>query len=619
MTTHTIDPSGRPRAPAGLSGYLSPQAARLALMGSLLVAGVLLQLFIPQLLRDFIDAAMAGSAVGTLRDMAFVFLGAAIGRQLLGATATYAGADVGWRITNSMRSDLARHVFGLDMDFHKSTTPGNLIERIDGDITALGNFFSQFSVRVFGGVLLLIGILILLWTVHPWIGLGLTFFTLVQLVVLQFTRRPGARATAEERDSSAELFGFVEERLGGIEDLRANGAGPHAMWRFNAVMRRFANTGVRAWMMRSIMWQSGYGLFVLVVVATIGTMIYMVERDMLTLGTGFMVFQYMLLIHGQIEIITQHMQDVQKAATGLGRVRQLMNVNSALPPAGTAPLAPGSLALAFDDVTFRYPARGDLPERTTLRGVTFSLHPGEVLGLLGRTGSGKTTITRLLFRFYDPTGGSVLLNGTDLRDLDETALRNAVGLVTQDVQLFQATVRDNLTFFARDDASDERLVGLLREVGLGQWFDSLENGLDSTINASGSNLSAGEAQLLALARVFLKDPGLVVLDEPSSRLDPDTELRLSRAVDRLLRGRTAIVIAHRLETVEKADTIMVLQDGAIVEHGPRELLAADAGSRYARLLRTARAGATLDDVLEGEDAETDQPRTAGEKNEGSGP
>src|SRR5690606_11782411 len=208
------------------------------------------------------------------------------------------------------------------------------------------------------------------------------------------------------------------------------------------------------------------------------------------------------------------------------------------------------------------------------------------LGLLGRTGSGKTTLTRLLFRLYDPTHGRVLLSGVDARHADLHHLRERIGLVTQDVQLFRGTLRDNLTFFD-PTVDDAHVIEVVHEMGLGAWLERQEDGLDTVIDSGGRNLSAGEAQLIAFARVFLKDPGLVVLDEPSSRLDPASERRLQAAMDRLLEGRTAIVIAHRLETVERVDEILVLDGGTVAESGSRERLAADPGSRYARLRRAA--------------------------------
>jgi ATP-binding cassette subfamily B protein len=207
-----------------------------------------------------------------------------------------------------------------------------------------------------------------------------------------------------------------------------------------------------------------------------------------------------------------------------------------------------------------------------------------VLGLLGRTGSGKTTAGRLLFRFFDPTQGAVRLGGIDLRRVRLADVRHRVGVVTQEVQLFHATVRDNLTFFD-SEVPDDRLVEALRLLELGPWLDSLPAGLDTLLAPNGGGLSAGEAQLLAFVRVFLKDPGLVVLDEASARLDPATEHRVERAIDRLLQGRTAVVIAHRLTTIERADEVLLLDEGRVAEHGSRAALAADPESRLAALLR----------------------------------
>ncbi len=226
-----------------------------------------------------------------------------------------------------------------------------------------------------------------------------------------------------------------------------------------------------------------------------------------------------------------------------------------------------------------------------LHDLAFHLPAGQVLGLLGRTGSGKTTITRLLTRLYDPALGCVQLDGVNVRQLDLDELRRHVGVVTQNVQLFHATVRDNLTFFDTQLRDDE-IIAIIHELGLTRWYDALPQGLDTILAADGGGLSAGEAQLLAFTRVFLKDPGLIILDEASSRLDPATEQLIERAVDRLLQDRTAIIIAHRLATVQRADQIMILEQGEILEHDQRARLAADPGSRFYQLLQTG-----LEEVL----------------------
>ena len=560
-----------------LGHYLRPQWRTALFMATLLLVSTGLQLLVPQILRFFIDTARAGGSLESLTRAALLFLGVAVVTQLLSAAATYYAADVGWTATNAMREDLARHCLNLDMSFHTARTPGELIERIDGDVTALSNFFSQFSVRVFGGALMLIGILVILWLESPPVGIALTGFTLAVFVALFLTRNVAVVATKDERESSAQLFGFVEERLAGLDDLRANGGGGYAMQSFTHVARNFFYRGRRAWMKRSSVWMLSYGLFTVGDLITLGAAIYLFQQGSITLGTAYLFFQYMLMLEEPIEQITQQMQELQKAGAGIGRIDELFALKTELPRGRDTALPSGALPLSFEHLGFSY---GD---KRILDDVSFRLEAGKVLGLLGRTGSGKTTLTRLIFRLYDPTSGSVKLGGVDTRDALPESLREGVGMVTQEVQLFHASVRDNLTFFS-PDIPDERIERVLRDLGLGTWLGGLEHGLDTMLSASGGGLSAGQAQLLAFARVFLKDPGLVILDEPSSRLDPATERLLERAVDKLLQGRTAIIIAHRLETVRRADDILVLQDGRILEHGPRQALVRS-DSHFARLLQ----------------------------------
>ena len=561
--------------------YLGPQWRKAGLMAALLLFSIALQLLEPQILRFFIDSAAEGVAVPVLLRAALLFLAIAVSRQVMGAVATYLGADVGWSATNVIRRDLARHTMSLDMRFHNDRTAGEMIERIDGDVTALSDFFSQFSVRVFGALLLLVGVLVVLWLENPWVGLALTAFAVLELVVMTKTRELAVPATALEREANAKLFGFIEERLAGIEDIRANGGGAHAMYRFGATMREFFFKTRRAWMMRSTIWLTGYGLFVVGMATTIAVSIYLTSSGRITVGTAYLVLQYLFMLLTPLDQITQQMQTLQRAAASIGRIDELLATRSELAAGRGLTLPQGALELRFERVGFAY------DDKATLKDIDFTLRPGRVLGLLGRTGSGKSTLTRLLFRFYDPTEGRVLLGGLDLRELDLQDLHRRVGMVTQEVQLFQASIRDNLTFFD-EGISDERIRQVLAELGLADWLLALPQGLDTPVAAGGGNLSAGEAQLLAFARVFLKDPGLVILDEPSSRLDPATEKRLERAVDKLLAGRSAIIIAHRLETVARADDIMILQAGEVLEYGPRQALARDPRSRFAALLSMGR-------------------------------
>jgi ABC-type multidrug transport system fused ATPase/permease subunit len=354
----------------------------------------------------------------------------------------------------------------------------------------------------------------------------------------------------------------------------------------------------------------GYGLGL-----AIGAYLY--TRGSVTIGTAFVMVYYIGMLAAPLDEIRDQAKELQQASGSVGRIAELFQLQPRVIAGEAAKLPAGALSVAFEDVSFAYDDEGrtiakhpggtkdeatndgsacSLPTgrvteyairsntSPTLSNVSVTVAPTRVLGVLGRTGSGKTTLTRLLFRLYDPTAGVIRLGGADLRDVGFDDLRGRVGMVTQDVQLFGASVRDNITLFD-PRVTDQQIRSALAKLGLEEWVKAL-GGLDAELAAGGGGMSAGEAQLLAFTRLLLRDPGLVILDEAASRLDPITEARLERAIDRLLAGRTAIVIAHRLHTVSRADDILILEEGRVVEFGMRRRLAEDPASRFHSLLQT---------------------------------
>ncbi len=617
--------------------YLSPRWPLALGLSVLLLVNIGLALANPQIMRHFLDTAQAGGSPQVLRNAALLFLAIALAQQVTSVLATYAGENLAWLATNALRGDLAAHCLGLDMEFHNARTPGEMIERIDGDVTTLANFFSQFVVQVLGNGLLLIGILALLFREDWRVGLALTVFVVVAILALLRMGNIAVPHWTAERQASAELFGFLEERLTGTEEIRANGAEAYTMRHFYRLMRTLLQKSLRAGLMVNILLNTMFVLFALGTAAAFAVGAWLFYEQVLTIGAVYIVFHYTTMMERPINQIAHQLQDLQRAGAGMVRVEEMFRFESQIEDGKAVDaLPPGPLAVRFDSVTFAYPdarngtaavaqpgprgaEKGSEPHPDAdrqgpgegaaegaepgggaahvLDGLSFSLQPGRVLGLLGRTGSGKTTLTRLLFRLYEPDEGTVRLGGdgrpVDIRDLPLRELRRRVGMVTQNIQLFHATVRENLTLFD-DSIPDARILEVLAEVGLGEWLASLPEGLDTELEAGGGGLSAGEAQLLAFTRIFLQDPGLVILDEASSRLDPATEERIEQAVDRLLYAppRTAIVVAHRLATVQRADEILILEAGSVVEHGPRQALLADPTSRFNQLLQTG-----LEEVL----------------------
>jgi ABC-type multidrug transport system fused ATPase/permease subunit len=564
--------------------YLRPLRLRVILLTAVLLVSIALQLLNPQIVKVFIDRATTGASSDALVPLAIWFIVIAVAHQAFSVASTYLAEDLGWAATNEMRARLADHVLRLDMGFHKEHTPGELIERIDGDVTSLSNFFSAFTIRVIGNVVLLTGILVLLWFENVWVGFGLSAFSLIALAIMLRLQLVTVPWWKQVRATSAKLFGFVGEQLGGTEDIRANGGAAYMVHRFTAILREWLPEQVRGRMGFAVLWATGIWSYVIgtALVFWIGSVLF--GNGAMTLGSVYLVFYYTGMTRQPMDQIRSQMEDFQKAGAGIARVEELFARTSALSTNGVRHLSDGALSVAFDDVEFAYDdAAGD--ERV-LHGVSFELAPGRVLGVLGRSGSGKTTLARLLTRLYDPQSGAVLIGGVDAAHVSTDELRKRVGMVTQDVQLFRAPVRDNLTFFETNGHGDEHLLDVLHRLGLEEWLAALPAGLDSQLESGGGGLSAGQAQLLAFTRIFLRNPGLVILDEASSRLDPMTETLIERAVDRLLEGRTGIIIAHRLATVNRADDILIMEDGRVVEFGERVALVADPDSRLSTLLAT---------------------------------
>ena len=562
-----------------LRDYLLPQRGRVFVLAALLLGDISLDLFNPQVIRFFIDTARDGGATETLVKAALLFLSIGVITQITSLLTQYVSEDVGWRATNRMRHDLVDHCLRLDMPFHQKHTPGEMIERIDGDVTTMASFFSVFVMRIVGNGIMLVGVLALICREDWRIGVALTVVSFASMTILMRVKDIAVPAFTAEREATAELFGYAEERFGGVEDLRPNGAIDDTMRRLHLRQRELYRHSMRASILGHVLWTVTYGTFIVSLTITLIAATSLFRQGVFTIGTVYLVVHYTWMLLGPIEDIIRRMQDLQRATAGIDRVDELRKEQPTIHDHGTARLPDGALSVEFDGVTFGYETDDPI-----LHDVSFALNAGTTLGLLGRTGSGKTTITRLLLRLYDVQQGSVRIGGTDARQLRFESLRRSVSVVTQDVQLFRATVRDNLTLFD-ERADDERIVRVIKELGLTAWYDGLADGLDTVIDGDGG-LSAGEAQLLAFARVFLNEPGLVLLDEPSSRMDPATEAQLDRAMARLLEERTGIVIAHRLQTVRRVDHVLILDAGRIVEFGERVALERDPDSRFSQLLKT---------------------------------
>lgn len=568
--------------------YLRPQGWIVGGLVLLILASIGIQLLNPQVMRRLLDGVETGQPQEVLVNLAILFIILAVVRQMLQLAGTAVGEVVAWNATNALRADLARHCLKLDMGFHKRHKPGELIERVDGDINQLATFFSQLVIRLSANFLLLIGAIILLAVTDWTIGLSVFLILGISMSIIRWLNRIAIPRVQALREIEADLYGYIEEWLHGTEAIRSSGAKPYIMDRLYRLLRERWQRGDRSMQVTATLNGVPNVTFSMtyIIIFTLGSWRYF--DGAVSIGALYITFYYIDQLRDPLWQLTRQIEELQRAMAGINRINELFAELPSLNDAPTPiqlPRSSSGLQVEVENLTFAYP---DEPESPVLNEINFRLKPGTVIGLLGRTGSGKSTLTKLLLRFYDPKSGAIKLGDgmtqVDLRDIPQHELRRYIGVVTQQVQLFHASIRDNLTLFD-PSIQDEHILTALNEVGLGNWLTDQPQGLDTHLAADGG-LSAGQAQLLAFTRVFLADPQLILLDEASSRLDPATEQLIETALDKLLHKRTVVIVAHRLATVQRADEIMILKRGKVIEHGKRVALQKNPDSHFAQLLQT---------------------------------
>lgn len=564
---------------------MRPQFPLVALLFCGLAVNMALQLTNPQILRYFLDAALDSSqnapSMNEITTAAIAFLLIALIIQLVSVGTTYLGSIIAWGSTNALREDLAAHSIGLDMSFHNAHTPGEFIQRIDGDVEILGGFFSVFLITILGNLILLFGTLAILYSENLTVGVVVTFSSVVILTIMFTIRKLAVPSNIELSESHSSFYGFLEEHLSGREDIRALGATDYVFERFSRFVKLvYTKTLKSTYVLNAIVWLISFSFSLNQAVAlALGAYLYF--NGEVTLGTVFMIIQYIQISQTPLNSITNQVQELQKFRASVERVEEIFNTESKL-KFGRVALPDGALSVEFKNVSFNYHQ-----DNHVLEDISFQLKSGKALGILGETGSGKTTIARLLFRLYDPDKGKILLSLRPLNEYTVESLRSRIGMITQEIQMLSASVRDNVTLF---DSSipDSRVNAAMELLGLSRWIESLPYALDTKLSTKDTSISAGQAQLLAFSRVFLLQPGLIILDEASSRLDPMTEQLMEKAIGLMLSQQTtSIVIAHRLQTIKRVDNIIILQDGRIVESGSRVELEKNPNSKLSKMLGLA--------------------------------
>lgn len=487
-----------------------------------------------------------------------------------------------------LRVRLFEHIHRLSVTHHNEEKKGALVARVTGDIETLSQFFSwgALSWLLQGSLMVVVGLVML---AYDWLLAVVAFAISLPLFwALRRVQARLARAYLSAREANAETLGRTAEFISGVETLAAYGARDHSRRQLEDSFRRRYTKQIRAGVLGAFLFPIGevFAVFTISGVVVVGVL--RGPGSGLTLGAmvGFVFLTYRFL--EPISEFTEILDQTQAAAAGLRRILQVLDIPAGPPePDDPQPLPKGPLEVGLRDVWFAYPPLGGgepltVPDNPfVLHGVNLAIPAGQHVAVVGSTGSGKSTLGRVVARLVDPSSGVVTFGGVGLTKVANAELRRRLTFVPQEPFLFDGTVLSNL-LFVRGDATRAECESIIDDLGLGEWIASLPDGLDTPVGERGSELSAGERQLVALVRAALADPEILVLDEATSSVDPLFELQMSRAFERLSAGRTTIAIAHRLSTAQRADRVLVMENGRIVEDGTHEDLLRR-GERYAEL------------------------------------
>ncbi|MBM5825548.1 MAG: ABC transporter ATP-binding protein [Cyanobacteria bacterium M_surface_10_m2_119] len=527
-----------------------------------------------------------------LRLLVFTLLLAVLVRLGLQGLQTYNVQAVGQRLTARIRDDLFAHAMALSLRFHDRTPVGKLLTRLTSDVDALAEVFGSGAVGVLADLVTLLVIAGTMLTIEWRLGLLLLAAQVPVVVGMLWLQRRYRRANYRVREELSQLNADLQENLQGLEVVQ--------MFRREAInSARFAATTnqYRKAVTGTILYESAISAFIewvaLIAVAAVlalgGTM---VTAGALGLGTLTTFILFSQRLFDPLRQLAERFTQIQGGLTAVERIGELLEQpieirDLPLAQRSRAALERGDVQRSAGEVVFENVSFAYRPDEPILSDLSFRIAAGEHVALVGPTGSGKTTVIRLLCRLYEPQQGRILLDGIDIRELPLASLRRRLGVVLQDTFLFSGTVADNLRLDA--DIDSEELRQLTRDLGLSGLVSRLPDGLATELRERGGNLSSGERQLLAVARVAIRDPSVLVMDEATAFMDPSTEATLQRDLERLLQRRTAIVIAHRLATVEAADRILVLRRGRLIEEGNHQELRR-AGGLYAQLAELQERG-----------------------------
>ena len=529
----------------------------------------------PWIIGRAIDQGITASDLQRLRTWTFAFLAVALVEWITNRYRIRLMAYVGTKVVADVRSQLFRHLHALSLNFHNNYSVGRLMSRLIGDVGVMQEFITWSITGLARAVFVLLGILIAMLSLN-WQLTLVTFLVMPLMILLtNYWRKHVREAYRATRMRLALINGYLNESISGIRVTKSFTREQVNYRHFDDLNHSYLDANVEAARLTAIFFPGVDFIGSLATALVVGVGGWLVLGDALTAGTLVAFVLYVERFFDPIRDLAQRYNTFQATMAASERIFSLVDTAPDLVDSPTAqPLPPVRGQVEFDDVRFEYK-----DGEPVLRGVTLHAAPGQRIALVGETGAGKSTIIRLLARFFDVTGGAVRIDGYDVRDVTQASLHAQLGIVLQDTFLFTGTVGDNIRY-GRLDATDDEVISAARSVGADTFISRLPEGYATEVGENGVNLSVGQRQLISFARALLADPRILILDEATSSVDTTTEKLIDQGLDALMQGRSSFVIAHRLSTVIDADQIVVIDGGRIVEQGTHGELLARRGRYY---------------------------------------